>query len=1283
MRKIDSTTNYITLDGNEAVASVAYKVNEVCAIYPITPSSSLGEKCDEWAAKGVKNIWGNVPSVMEMQSEGGAAGTVHGSLQAGALTTTFTASQGLLLKIPNMYKIAGELTPAVFHVTARSLATHALSIFNDHSDVMAARQTGFAMLASSSVQEAMDTAIIAHAATLKARIPFMHFYDGFRTSHEISKINPVSDDIMRQMIDEEYVRAHRERALTPDRPKIRGTAQNPDVYFQSREGVNTYYADCPYVVQEYMDRFAKLTGRQYKVYEYEGAEDAEHVIVAMASATETIKQTVDYFNAKGQKVGVLKVRLYRPFDTKLFMEALPATVKKISVLDRTKEPGASAEPLCQDVAMTLLNGIQAGYGTLKQMPMIIGGRFGLSSKEFTPSMAKSVFDNLFEEKPKNNFTVGILDDVTNTSLTYDPNWDIEPDNLYRALFYGLGSDGTVGANKNTIKIIGENTPNYAQGYFVYDSKKAGSMTVSHLRFGPDNFQAPYLINTANFVACHQFVFLEKKEMLNELKEGGIFLLNTPFGKDELWDQMPRKVQEQIIRKKIKVFAIDAQKVAEESGMKRRINTIMQTCFFAISEILPREEAINAIKDAIHKTYGKKGDKIVNMNITAVDNTLDNLFELEIPAEAKSQIEMQPPVSENAPDFVDQVLGKIIAGFGDDVPVSALPEDGTFPVGTAAYEKRNIALEIPVWDMDPCIQCGKCAAVCPHAAIRIKAFEKDAVENAPSTFKHTSARDKDFKADGLEYSIQIAPEDCTGCYNCVEVCPAMSKEVEGRKSLYMQPQLPLKQQEKENWDFFLSIPELDRSKLKNSALKQQQLQQPLFEFSGACAGCGETPYIKMLTQLFGDRALVANATGCSSIFSGNLPTTPYTTNADGRGPAWSNSLFEDNAEFGLGFRLAVDEQTKVARELVSDLKGEIGEELSNKLLSASQDNEIEIFEQRERIEEVKSILSQSEDTKAKRLLDVADYLAKKSIWIVGGDGWAYDIGYGGLDHVLSTGKNVNILVLDTEVYSNTGGQASKSTPLGAIAKFATNGKRTGKKDLGAEAMAHGGVYVATIAYGANDNQTLKAFLEAEAYDGPSIIIAYAHCIEHGIDMNAPLAHHKALVDSGQWILYRYNPERENEGKNPLILDSKPKQLSIADFMQLENRFRMLAKNDPSKAKELAERASKEAGQRYRRMKHLAEMEFEIEVEENDPSVSKPVAKKAVRPAIGGAKKPIKRAVIPSAKKVEEKTEESARPKRPVVKRPVIGKKPSTEVEKKAEKTETPKPARPRMRPKFKK
>ncbi len=1174
-----------TMDGNEAVAYVAYRLNEVIAIYPITPSSNMGEWADQWASEAVPNIWGTVPHVIEMQSEGGAAGAVHGALQTGALSTTFTASQGLLLMIPNMNKIAGELTPTAFHVSARTVATHALSIFGDHSDVMFCRTTGFAMLSSNSVQEAMDMALIAHAATLETRIPFLHFFDGFRTSHEVNKIELLTEDDMRALIDMDRVFEHRQRALSPDHPVLRGTAQNPDVFFQAREAGNLFYEAGPDKVQAVMDKFAEVVGRSYHLFDYVGAPDAERVIVMMGSGAETAHETVDYLTKRGEKVGILKVRLYRPFSVKRFLEALPATVRKIAVLDRTKEAGAGREPLCLDVVNALQEGIKLGHGKLKAAPETIGGRYGLSSKEFTPAMVKAVYDNLAAAKPKDHFTVGIQDDVSHTSLDYDSEFSIEPESVVRAMFYGLGADGTVGANKNSIKIIGENTDNYAQGYFVYDSKKSGAMTVSHLRFGPQPIHSIYLVSKANFVACHQWIFLERYDMLGALVPGGVFLLNSPFNKDEVWDHLPREVQTQLIAKKARFFIIDAYQVARDTGMGSRMNTILQTCFFAISKVLPRDEAIEAIRQSIRDTYGRKGDEVVRQNLSAVDETLAHLHEVTVPAKVTSTIEMPPAFAAGAPKFERDVLSVIYAGHGDEIPVSAFPVDGTFPTGTAKWEKRNIALEIPEWDTKICIQCGKCAMVCPHAVLRIKVYDSKQLEGAPKTFKSTEVRDKEWM--GMKYSIQVAPEDCTGCGICVDICPVKNKSETRLKAINMVAQPPLRESERENWEFFLKIPEMDRRKIKVGTIRQQQVQEPLFEFSGACSGCGETPYLKLLSQLFGDRTVAANATGCSSIYGGNLPTTPWSKNLDGRGPAWSNSLFEDNAEFGLGYRLSIDKQTEFAQELVRRLSGSIGEELVTALLTHPQKDEADIFEQRQRVALLKEKLKSVNSPDARQLLAVADMLVKKSVWIIGGDGWAYDIGYGGLDHVMASGRNVNALVLDTEVYSNTGGQASKSTPRGAVAKFAAGGKPGPKKDLGMMAMSYGNVYVASVAMGAKDEHTLKAFLEAEAYNGPSIIIAYSHCIAHGIDMTTAMSDQKVAVDSGQWLLYRYNPERTAAGENPLTLDSRTPTRKVKDFLQQQTRFKMLQKSNPEHAKLLWQEAQQDAETRYRLYEYLAQ------------------------------------------------------------------------------------------------
>ena len=1176
-----------TMDANEAVANVAYRLNEVIAIYPITPSSPMGEWADQWASEGVPNVWGTVPRVVEMQSEGGAAGAVHGALQTGALATTFTASQGLLLMIPNMLKIAGELTPTAFHVTARTLATHALSIFGDHSDVMACRTTGFGMLCSNSVQETMDMALIAHAASLESRIPFLHFFDGFRTSHEVNKIEMLTEHDMLALINLDRIVEHRKRALSPDHPVLRGTAQNPDVYFQAREAGNPYYKDCPDKVQTTMDKFRDVVGRSYRLFDYAGDPNAERVIVIMGSGAETAEDTAAFLNALGERVGVLKVRLYRPFSGQALLAALPSTVKKIAVLDRTKESGAAGDPLYLDVVNAFYEGSK--QGSVQNIPTIVGGRYGLSSKEFTPAMAKAVFDNLGAGNPKEHFTVGIHDDVSHSSLEYDAEFSIEPESVVRAMFYGLGADGTVGANKNSIKIIGENTDNYAQGYFVYDSKKSGAATVSHLRFGPKPIHSPYLISKANFIACHQWIFLDRYNILDSLTPGGVFLLNSPFSKDEVWQHLPRPVQAQLIAKKARFYVIDAYQVARDTGMGSRMNTILQTCFFAISKVLPGEEAINAIRKSIRDTYGKKGEDVVQKNLRAVDETLAHLFEVTIPSEASSEIELPPAFSPEAPKFERDVLSVIYSGRGDDLPVSAFPADGTFPTGTAKWEKRNIALEIPVWDAKTCIQCGKCAMVCPHAVIRIKVYDSRELESAPATFKATEARDKEWQ--GKKYTIQVAPEDCTGCGICVDICPAKNKSETRLKAINMEPQPPLRAPETENWKFFLKLPELDRRQIKLTNIRQQQVQEPLFEFSGACSGCGETPYLKLMSQLFGDRAVVANATGCSSIYGGNLPTTPWSKNADGRGPAWSNSLFEDNAEFGLGFRASIDKQTEFARELVRRLAPTIGEDFANILDTSPQKDEADIYLQRERVGLLKQMLVKLDSPEAKQLLAVADMLVKKSVWIVGGDGWAYDIGYGGLDHVLASGLNVNLLVLDTEVYSNTGGQASKSTPRAAVAKFAAGGKPGRKKDLGLMAMSYGNVYVASVAMGAKDEHTLKAFLEAEAYDGPSIIIAYSHCIAHGINMTTAMSDQKMMVESGQWLLYRYNPERAMTGENPLVLDSRTPSRRVKEMLEQQTRFKMLAMTKPDEAKRLWKQVQDDVDLRYHMYEYLAQRKSE--------------------------------------------------------------------------------------------
>ncbi|PSB02740.1 pyruvate:ferredoxin (flavodoxin) oxidoreductase [Merismopedia glauca] len=1186
---------FVTLDGNEAVARIAYRLNEAIAIYPITPSSPMAEWADAWSAAKQPNIWGAIPTVVQLQSEGGVAGAVHGLLQAGSLATTFTASQGLLLMIPNLYKIAGELTPIAIHIAARSLAAQGLSIFGDHSDVMATRTTGCALLCSASVQEAQDFAAIASRATLDSRIPFLHFFDGFRTSHEVQKIELLEDDDLRSLIPQAPILAHRNRALTPDRPVIRGTAQNPDVYFQARETVNSFYEACPKLVQAAMDDLAGLTGRAYRLFDYYGDPAAERILVLMGSGCETVEETVDYLIERGEKIGVIKVRLYRPWSLEAFVAALPESVRAIAVLDRTKEPGSLGEPLYQDVVSTLVESDRAHI-------RVVGGRYGLSSKEFTPGMVKATLDNLTAAKPKNHFTIGIIDDVTHTSLAFDSDFTIEPDSVVRAIFYGLGSDGTVGANKNSIKIIGEETENYAQGYFVYDSKKSGSVTVSHLRFGSHPIRSSYLVESANFVACHQWEFVEKYEILKEAKTGATFLLNSPYSPQETWQRLPHQLRRIILARQLKFYVIDATQVAREAGMKGRINTVMQVCFFAIAGVLPREEAIAQIKKSIRKTYGKKGEEVVQMNLTAVDRTLDRLYEVSVSEPVSlGSTTIHPPIPNNAPTFVRDVLGEMIARHGDRLPVSALPVDGTYPSGTAKWEKRNIAAEIPVWDSDVCVQCGKCVMVCPHSVIRAKVYEPDKLANAPANFKSTPARDPDWH--DLRFTIQVAAEDCTGCGICVDVCPAKNKLEPRFKAINMAPQLPLREQERENWDFFLNLPNPDRTHLNLHKIGQQQLQEPLFEFSGACSGCGETPYIKLATQLFGDRMLVANATGCSSIYGGNLPTTPWTHNAEGRGPAWSNSLFEDNAEFGLGFRIALDRHIEQAIALLQDLASQddspLPADLVTALINTPQTDEAEIYEQRSRVELLKHYLTNWSDRpnlseKISSLLSLADYLVKKSVWIIGGDGWAYDIGYGGLDRVISSDRNVNILVLDTEVYSNTGGQMSGSTPKGAVAKFAAGGKSSPKKDLGLMAMTYGNVYVASVAMGAKDEHTLRAFLEAESYNGPSLIIAYSHCIAHGIDMQKGMQQQKLAVDSGRWLLYRYDPRRTERGENPLLLDSRwsetdrrasPK-IPIEAAMYSENRFKMLARSQPEDAKRLLKEAQSEVNARWKMYQYLA-------------------------------------------------------------------------------------------------
>jgi pyruvate-ferredoxin/flavodoxin oxidoreductase len=1176
--------NIVTIDGNEATASVAHRISEVIAIYPITPSSAMGEFADEWSAKHKKNIWGTTPLVIEMQSEGGAAGAVHGALQTGALTTTFTASQGLLLMIPNMYKIAGELTSTVFHVAARAIAAHALSIFGDHQDVMAVRQTGWALLGSGSVQEAHDFAIIAQAATLKSRIPFLHFFDGFRTSHEVTKIEQLTDDDLRLMLDEELIRAHRARGLTPEHPVLRGTAQNPDVYFQMRETVNPFYAATPAIVQEAMDKFAKLVGRQYHLFDYVGHPEAERVVILMGSGGETAEETVNHLAAKGEKVGALRVRLYRPFSIEHFIKALPKSVKSLVVLDRTKEPGASGEPLYMDIVNAL---VESGKTNIK----VIGGRYGLSSKEFTPAMVKAALDELKKKEPKTHFTVGITDDVSHTSLEVDSSFSIESDETVRCVFFGLGSDGTVGANKNSIKIIGEETNNSAQGYFYYDSKKSGTVTVSHLRFGPKPIHAAYLIeqNQANFVACHQFTFLERVDMLKYAKPGAVFLLNSLYGPGNIWDNLPREVQQDIITKKLKFYVINGYEVAEKTGMGGRMNTIMQTAFFAISGVLPREQAIEEIKHSIEKTYGKRGEAVVKQNFEAVDATIQNLYEVKVPAEVTSETTRRLAVPKEAPDFVQNVVGPIVDFKGDDIPVSAFPIDGTFPTATTQWEKRNLALDIPVWEPDLCIQCGKCGFVSPHAVIRHKVYDEKLLADAPQNFKHMPSKFKEF-SQGFAYTVQVAPEDCTGCTLCVEVCPVKDKTQVGRKAINMAPQPALREQEAKNWDFVMSIPDVDRKLVNPGTIKNSQLLRPLFEFSGACAGCGETPYVKLVSQLFGERTIVANATGCSSIYGGNLPTTPWAVNAEGRGPAWSNSLFEDNAEFGLGMRLTLDKQNEYARELLTGFASELGQVLMDGLLNADQSTEQGIAEQRERVATLKNKFAKSKDSRAKDLVSVADSLVKKSVWIIGGDGWAYDIGYGGLDHVLASGRNVNVLVLDTEVYSNTGGQASKSTPMAAVAKFAMSGKGLPKKDLGLIAMAYGYVYVARVAMGYNDQQTLRSFIEAESYDGPSLIIAYSHCIAHGYDLSRGLDQQRLAVQSGAWPVYRYDPRLAAAGQNPLAIESKEPTVRWEDYAYNETRYKMLTLSDEERAEMLSKKASAGIKNRWELYQQMAAMHY---------------------------------------------------------------------------------------------
>jgi len=1176
----------VTMDGNQAAAHIAYRASEVIAIYPITPASPMGEFADLWSAQDQRNIWGTTPRVVELQAEGGAAGAVHGALQSGALTTTFTASQGLLLMIPNMYKIAGELTPAVFHIAARSLAAQALSIFGDHSDVMAARASGWGMLFSNSVQEVMDQALISHAATLDTRVPFLHIFDGFRTSHELQKITMVPDEVIEALLSPERIREHRARKLTPDAPVLRGTAQNPDVYFQARESVNPYYQSTPERVQSIMDRFAELTGRAYRLFDYVGHPEAERVIVLMGSGAEAVQEAVEFMADQGEKVGAVKVRLFRPFSSEHLLAAIPETARKVAVLDRTKEPGSAGEPLYQDI-MTAF----AEVASERTMPTIVGGRYGLSSKEFTPAMVKAIFDNLSADRPRNHFTIGINDDVSGTSLPWDPSFSTEPENVNKAVFWGLGSDGTVGANKNSIKIIGEGTDLYAQGYFVYDSKKAGARTISHLRFGPEPIHSTYLIQEADFVAVHQFGFLERYDTLAMAREGATFLLNSPFGPDEVWDRLPRTVQETIISKNLSFHILDAYKVARDVGLGVRINTVMQAAFFHLSGILPSDEATERIKDYIRKTYGKRGEAVVQKNNAAVDAALDHLHVVKVPSKASSSIDLRPPVPAAAPDFIQNVTAAMIAGHGDDLPVSMLPVDGTYPTATTKWEKRNIALEIPEWDADLCIQCGKCVMVCPHSVIRANLVGEAELATAPEEFKSAKATWRGY--DDARYVLQVSPEDCTGCKLCVEVCPAKDKSRVGHKALDMVDQRPILEREQRNWEFFESIPPFRENlggdgaqapSLPFTKVKDVQLLQPLFEFSSACAGCGETPYLKLLTQLFGDRMVVANATGCSSIYGGNLPTTPWSQNAAGRGPAWSNSLFEDNAEFGLGMRVALDKQVEYAHELLPSVIGPNDDVES--ILKADQESPEAIDRQRDRIDAIKKQLKGIHSPAARDLESVIDSLVRKSVWIIGGDGWAYDIGFGGLDHVLASGRNVKVLVLDTEVYSNTGGQASKATSLGAVAKFAAGGKATPKKDLGMIAVGYGYVYVAQVALGANDNHVIKALREAEEYDGPALVIAYSHCIAHGIDMSKGLQQQALANSSGYWPLYRFDPRRKEEGLNPFQLDSKRPSTKLADYIYNENRYNILRKTAPGIAESFLGQAQKFVDEKWARYEALA-------------------------------------------------------------------------------------------------
>jgi len=1183
----------VPYDGNAAAAHTAYATNEVIAIYPITPSSPMGEIADEKAARGEPNIWGMVPSVTEMQAEGGAAGAVHGALTTGALTTTFTASQGLLLMLPNMFKIAGELTPAVFHIAARSVAAQALSIFGDHSDVMAARSTGWGQISSNNPQEVMDFALIAQAVALESRIPFLHFFDGFRTSHEIQKIEELTHDDMRALIDDDWVLAHRLRGLSPDRPSIRGTAQNPDVFFAARETVNAYYTKVPGIAQRAMDRFAEVVGREYHLFDYVGAPDAERVVIMMGSGADTMHEVVEYLADQGEKVGLIKVRLYRPFSGEALLKALPKSVKHVAVLDRTKEPGAEGEPLYLDVQNTISEAVVNGDITESKRPLIVGGRYGLGSREFNPGMAKSVLDNLAEKKPRNHFTVGIVDDLTHTNLEWDDAFSSEGDEVHRAMFYGLGADGTVGANKNSIKIIGKATDYYAKGYFVYDSKRSGAMTISHLRFSPNPIRSTYLIQQAGFLACHAFHFLERYDMLKNLKPGGTFLLNSSYPADEVWDHLPAEVQKALIDKEANFYVIDAYSLAKSLGLGGRINIIMQTAFFEISGVLPEEQAQEMIEMAVEDTYGSKGKAVVDMNVKASNLARERIHKVDLPKKVTSKLGMLPPVPAGAPEFVQKVTGEMIARRGEELPVSLLPNDGTYPVGTTQYEKRNVGLEIPVWDPEACIQCNQCAFVCPHGTIRPKIYDASLANgDAPEGWQAVPA-----KGRGLEnmlYTLQVAPEDCTGCGNCVHICPAFAKDADGkktdRKAINMAPQPPLREQEAAKWDYFLTIPDPDPALFNRFTTKGSQFLPTMFEFSGACAGCGETPYVKLLTQLFGDRTIIANATGCTSIFGGNLPTTPYAPRFDGRGPAWSNSLFEDNAEFGMGMRLTVDKLTQFARELLDTVKLNGKAALAKEILDADVSTQEGIEIQRGRVDELKVLLEKKKDSQAERLLSIADFLVPKSVWILGGDGWGYDIGYGGLDHVLASGKNVNVLLLDTGVYSNTGGQASKATPRAAVAKFAAAGKDMPKKDLGAIAMTYGNIYVAQVAYGENMTQLVKAMSEAESYDGPSLIIAYAHCIAHGIDMTTATDIHEDAVKSGFWPLFRYDPRLGDQGKNPLQLDSKVPTEDIETFMYKQNRFRALRQSDPDRAGKLLEALREDVITRWKFYEQMANLDI---------------------------------------------------------------------------------------------